>query len=85
MSLQLPKRARRIGTLTAGSVGLLLLGACSSADQDQIKRLAMPEPATDRAPMIQDLWEGAWLAAMLTGVIVVGPDHLRRVPVPPPQ
>jgi cytochrome c oxidase subunit II len=32
----------------------------------------MPEHATDRAPMIQDLWNGAWLAAMITGVIVWG-------------
>ena len=72
MSLQLPKRARRIGAWTAVSVGLLLLGACSSEDQDQIRRLAMPEHATDRAPMIQDLWNGSWLAAIITGVIVWG-------------
>ena len=32
----------------------------------------MPEHATDRAPMIQDLWNGAWLAAMIVGVIVWG-------------
>jgi len=51
---------------------LLTLAACATADQDQIKRLAMPVPATDRAPLVQDLWEGAWLAAMLTGVLVWG-------------
>jgi cytochrome c oxidase subunit 2 len=54
------------------AVSLLLLGACSTADQDQIKRLAMPEPATDRAPAIYDLWHGAWLAAIIVGVIVWG-------------
>jgi cytochrome c oxidase subunit II len=72
VSLQLPKRAGRIGTWTAVSVGLLLLGACSTEDQDQIRRLAMPEHATDRAAMIQDLWNGSWLAAILTGVLVWG-------------
>ncbi len=72
MGLQLPKRARRAGTWAAVSAGLLLLGACSSEDQDQIKRLAMPEPATDRAFFIDDLWKGAWLAAMLVGILVWG-------------
>lgn len=72
MSLQLPKRARRIGTYTAGSASLLMLAACSAADQDEIGRLAMPNPASDRAPFIYDLWQGAWLAAIITGVVVWG-------------
>ena len=72
MGLQLPKRARRIGTWSMVSAGLLLLGACSSEDQDQIRRLAMPEPATDRATLINDLWQGSWLAALLTGILVWG-------------
>jgi len=72
VGLQLPKRARTIGTWTVVATSLLTLAACASADQDQIKRLAMPVPATDRAPLVQDLWEGAWLAAMLTGVLVWG-------------
>ncbi|HEU4514029.1 MAG TPA: cytochrome c oxidase subunit II [Nocardioidaceae bacterium] len=52
--------------------GLLVLGACSTEDQDQITRLAMPEPATDRAPFIDDLWRYGWLAAMIVGVFVWG-------------
>jgi cytochrome c oxidase subunit 2 len=72
VGLQLPKRARRIGTGAAVSASLLLLGACSQADQDQIARLAMPEPASDRAPMIADLWNGAWLAGLLVGILVWG-------------
>ena len=72
MGLELPPRARRVGLLTAGSAGLLLLGACSAEDQDQIRRLAMPEPITDRAPYIYDLWQGAWIAAILVGVLVWG-------------
>ncbi len=72
MSLQLPERARRIGTWTIVSASLLVLGACSSDDRDQIERLAMPEPATDRALLINDLWRGGWLAAMLVGILVWG-------------
>ena len=72
MSLQLPERARRIGTWTIVSASLLLLGACSSDDRDQIERLAMPEAATDRASLINDLWRGGWLAAMLVGILVWG-------------
>jgi cytochrome c oxidase subunit 2 len=49
-----------------------LLGACSTEDQDQIGRLAMPEPATDRAPMIDELWRWSWLAAILVGILVWG-------------
>jgi cytochrome c oxidase subunit 2 len=65
-------RARRVVTWTTLSAGLLLLGACSSEDQDQIRRLAMPEPATDRAPLIDDLWRYSWLAAIIVGVLVWG-------------
>ncbi len=72
MGLQLPKRGRRIGTGLAVSAGLLLLGSCSTADQEQIQRLAVPEPATDRAPLINDLWQGGWLAAILVGILVWG-------------
>jgi cytochrome c oxidase subunit 2 len=72
VGLQLPKRACRVGIWTAVSAGLLLVSACSAEDQAQIRRLAMPEPATDRAPLIQDLWEGAWLAAILVGILVWG-------------
>ena len=76
MGLQLPKRAQkmraRVGTMAMVSAGLLLLGACSTEDQEQIGRLAMPEPATDRAPLIDELWRWSWLAAILVGVLVWG-------------
>jgi cytochrome c oxidase subunit 2 len=62
----------RVGTIAMVSAGLLLLGACSTEDRDQIGRLAMPEPATDRAPLIDELWRWSWLAAMLVGVLVWG-------------
>jgi len=72
---QRPMRVRRIGSGIVGfggSMGLLLLGGCSSADQEQIRRLAMPVEATDRAPLIYDLWVGSWIAAIAVGVVVWG-------------
>jgi len=76
VGLQLPKRAQnmraRVGTIAMVSAGLLLLGACSTEDREQIGRLAMPEPATDRAPLIDELWRWSWLAAILVGILVWG-------------
>ena len=71
MSLQLPKRARTFGAWTAASAGLLLLGACSTEDREQVARLALPVAATDDATTIAELWEGAWIAAAIIGVFVM--------------
>jgi len=76
VGLQLPKRGQsmraRVGTMAMVSAGLLLLGACSSEDQDQLGRLAMPEGITDRSAFTDTLWRYGWLAAMIVGVIVWG-------------
>ncbi len=72
MGLELPKRVRRMATGVLVTGSLLMLGACSSADQAQINRLAMPEGVTKQAPYIYDLWRWSWLAAIITGVIVWG-------------
>ncbi len=77
MGLQLPKRGQRvgarIGTAVMVSAGLLLLGACSAADKNQLKNLALPDRnATDRSPYTYDLWHGAWIAAILVGILVWG-------------
>ena len=72
MGLQLPKRARRVGLYSVLTASTLLLGACSAEDKAQIKRLAMPVGATDRAPHTFHLWQGAWLAAILVGILVWG-------------
>jgi len=73
LRLHLPdsaSRARRVGVIAVASAGLLLLGGCSSAEQDSIKRLAQPEGVTDRTDAMASLWMGSWLAAMLTGILV---------------
>lgn len=70
MSL-LPKRARAtlIGVLV---VSALLLSGCSTEDQETWKRVAMPAPRSSEAVDTLHLWQWAWLAAMIVGVIVWG-------------
>jgi cytochrome c oxidase subunit 2 len=48
----------------------VLLGACS--DETEAGRLAVPEPASRQSQLMLDLWQGAWIAAIVTGVIVWG-------------
>ena len=69
MSLQLPKRA---ASLAAVGVGVLVLGGCSSETQGEWERFAMPDPASVQGERILELWQGAWIAALITGVIVWG-------------
>jgi cytochrome c oxidase subunit 2 len=48
----------------------VLLGGCS--DDTEAGRLAMPDPASETGQGILDLWQGAWIAALVTGVVVWG-------------
>lgn len=65
------QRRRRLRTPL---VGVLLLGFLMTgcADDTEAGRLAMPEPASVQGEQILDLWQGAWIAALITGVIVWG-------------
>jgi cytochrome c oxidase subunit 2 len=74
VGLQLPartgsaRRTRRLSLLALSSLGLVLLTGCSGEGE----RLAMPEPATEEGEGILSLWQGAWIAALITGVVVWG-------------
>ena len=72
MGLELPKRARKltIGAVTGSAV--LFLSGCSVDENSDIKRLAMPVPASKEAQHMFDLWLWTWLAAILTGIVVWG-------------
>jgi cytochrome c oxidase subunit 2 len=67
LSLQLPKR---VASLAAVGAGVLLLGGCSSETQGEWERFAMPDPASVQGEHILELWQGAWIAALITGIIV---------------
>jgi cytochrome c oxidase subunit 2 len=58
----------RRGLLTLPILALLTLASCSQQTVDQFKRLGLPEPASDRAPYIHNLWIGTWIAAGVIGV-----------------
>lgn len=79
MGLQLPRRSavkpatiRRSAVLIAMGITVLVLGGCSSETTDEWKRAAMPAPISNQGERILGLWQGAWIAAMITGVIVWG-------------
>jgi cytochrome c oxidase subunit 2 len=63
------RRSLKIALL---GVTMLVLAGCSEADTHQIKNLAMPDRATAQGPYTYELWKWAWVAAMVTGVIVWG-------------
>ena len=78
MGLQLPERragfgvlGRRMSLLALLGIGLFTLSGCGS-DSGEWERLAMPDPATVEGESILSLWQGAWIAALITGVIVWG-------------
>jgi cytochrome c oxidase subunit II len=76
VSLQLPKRAagnlRRVTLLSILGTSLLVLTGCSSETKGEWSRFAMPDPASEQGEHILNLWQGAWIAALVTGVIVWG-------------
>lgn len=54
-----------------GVLALVLLTATGCAEEDR-PRLAFPTPATEEAPRMLLMWQGSWLAAIITGVVVWG-------------
>ncbi|HZA73108.1 MAG TPA: cytochrome c oxidase subunit II [Propionibacteriaceae bacterium] len=59
--------ARRLG-LVAVVIALFTLAGCSVEVAGEVRRLGLPEPATNEAPTIYDLWIGTWIAAGAIGV-----------------
>lgn len=52
-----------------GVLAFVLL-TCTGCNTEDLPRLAFPTPATEEAPRILLLWQGSWLAALLTGAVV---------------
>lgn len=67
-------KARAIKLLAAGAMSItaVALAGCSQADVDTWARLGMPEPATEEAPLILQLWQGSWIVAGFVAAIVWG-------------
>ncbi len=62
---------RAAAALAVGGIAGALSG-CSSETVAQFGRWGLPEAASDRAPYIGNLWNGAWIASMVIGVFVWG-------------
>ena len=58
--------------MVAAAVAVALLSGCSAETQHEWPNLAMPDPATEQARHIFELWRWAWVAALATGAIVWG-------------
>lgn len=72
MAIESSKGVKRAGALASVLVTGLALSGCSQSVVEQWGRWGMLEPASDRAPLIGDLWNGAWIASMVIGVFVWG-------------
>ena len=67
------RRAIRRSVTAAAIIGAgLALSGCQQATLEQWGRWGLPEAATDRAPYMGNLWNGAWIASMIIGVFVWG-------------
>ncbi len=65
-------RAVRLGLASVSVSTALLLSGCSAGDVGALKRLGLPEAASDRAEGVHTLWVNTWIAAGLVGVFVWG-------------
>lgn len=60
-------------TALGGAVGVAaVLSGCGLTQEQAFEISGLPEPASDRAPLIGDLWVGTWIAAMAIGFMVWG-------------
>jgi cytochrome c oxidase subunit 2 len=72
VGLQLPartgsaRRTRRLSLLALSSLGVGVLTGCSG----EAERFGMPDPGTEQGESILSLWQGAWIAALITGGVV---------------
>ena len=55
-----------------GLLGLALVGLSACGSDSQLERLAMPKPITVEGESTLELWQGAWIALLVTGAIVWG-------------
>jgi len=65
-------RPRKVLLAAAAGVGAFALAGCSADTVSQWGRFGLPVAASDRAPLIGNLWTGAWIAALVVGVFVWG-------------
>ncbi|MGH3471601.1 MAG: aa3-type cytochrome oxidase subunit II [Nocardioidaceae bacterium] len=65
-------RVRRVGAAALGLATILVVSGCTSATDNQFKRLGLPPPASDRSPYMKDLWIGFWIVAAFVIALIYG-------------
>ncbi|MDP9398113.1 MAG: cytochrome c oxidase subunit II [Actinomycetota bacterium] len=65
-------RARRAGLVLGAPLLALVLAGCSQEAQDQWKNLSLPEGVTQESHLVEQLWRGSWITALVVGVVVWG-------------
>lgn len=63
------RAARTAGLLSAAALVALTATGCTA---NEAFFFDMPDPATEQAPTIQNLWQGAWIAAWAVGAVTWG-------------
>ena len=62
-------RALRAGALALGATTVALIASGCTANEAFF--FDLPAPATEEAPIIQNLWQGSWIAAWLVGLVTL--------------
>lgn len=75
MGLRHPERTREprrnpIRTLPLAGFVVLALALSGCSGDNQLERAGMPKIVTEQGQGMLDLWQGAWIAALATGVVV---------------
>ena len=63
------RRAVRAGALALGAATVALVASGCTANQAFF--FDLPTPATEEAPIIQNLWQGSWIAAWAVGAVTL--------------
>lgn len=63
------RRAVRAGALVVGASTVALLASGCTANEAFF--FDLPTPATEEAPIIQNLWQGSWIAAWAVGAVTL--------------
>ena len=63
------RRAVRAGALVLGATTVALLASGCTANEAFF--FDLPTPATEEAPIIQNLWQGSWIAAWAVGAVTL--------------
>ena len=63
------RRTLRAGALALGATAVALIASGCTANEAFF--FDLPTPATEEAPIIQNLWQGSWIAAWAVGLVTL--------------